>query len=316
MAANTPQLQVDVMEMKMLERYHRMHDALSADRMHMQPAELDRLISAYNQDVKEYTSAVVQQAAARLHPPGGFAGLFGSSPDHPPPTSSPLGPQLAPCIEPTPKPPSSDVRHGAERHAHAITALLSVKEVSELGRIIEAVGYRAVVPEIKQNLSQKLTRTHKLCLLHDPDLATWLWQRLQQCKPLVVPPDMQDRECHWVPVGINPCIKFNQYEEGQVFGPHTDAVFESRTAHERTFITVLVYLNAGFEGGHTNFLRSRNGPVVVSVAPVSGSGLVFQHDMLHEATEPSGQPNKMVMQADILFRRAKRTLLGGSCSRF
>eukprot|EP00729_Bicosta_minor_P019479 gene19479-19532_t len=265
MAANTPQLQVDVMEMKMLERYHRMHDALSADRMHMQPAELDRLISAYNQDVKEYTSAV---------------------------------------------PPSSDVRHGAERHAHAITALLSVKEVSELGRIIEAVGYRAVVPEIKQNLSQKLTRTHKLCLLHDPDLATWLWQRLQQCKPLVVPPDMQDRECHWVPVGINPCIKFNQYEEGQVFGPHTDAVFESRTAHERTFITVLVYLNAGFEGGHTNFLRSRNGPVVVSVAPVSGSGLVFQHDMLHEATEPSGQPNKMVMQADILFQRAKRTLLG------
>jgi hypothetical protein len=116
---------------------------------------------------------------------------------------------------------------------------------------------------------------------------------------------MQDRESRWVPVGISPCIKFNEYEAGQVFGPHTDAVFFCRTANERTFMTVLVYLNEGFEGGHTNFLRSRGGPVEMAVAPVCGNGLVFQHDMLHEATMPIGSPSKMIMQADMLFRRAR-----------
>lgn len=301
--------QIAEMEIRMLERYHQMHQDLSADRMQMPPSELDRLISIYNRDVSRYSGAVLQHTAARLHALGGLGCLFGASPDHPRPSSSPIGPQLEPCIELTAKPPSSDVRrvgsYSRGRHANVVTALLSSKEAAELCRVIAGVGYRAVIPEISQNLSQTLTRTHKLCLLRDASLASWLWQRLLRCEPAVVPADMQDGESRWVPVGIHPLIKFNEYEAGQVFGPHTDAVFESYTANERTFMTVLVYLNDGFEGGHTNFLRSRRGPVEMGVAPVCGNGMVFQHDMLHEATEPTGSPSKMIMQADILFRRAK-----------
>lgn len=300
--------QVDEMEVQMLQRYQQMHHDLSADRQ-MPPPQLDCLISCYNRDVKCYSGAAVQHTTARLHALGGFDCLFGAFSDHPGGASSSIGSQLAPCIDTTAKPPSSDLRRlgsgGAPRHAHAIASLLSSEESSELCRVIAGIGYRAVVPEISQNLSQTLTRTHKLCLLHDSGLANWLWQRLLQCEPAVIPADMQDRESRWVPVGISPCIKFNQYEEGQVFGPHADAVFESLTADERTFMTVLVYLNEGFDGGHTNFLRSRSGPVVMSVAPVCGNGLVFQHDMLHEATMPIGSPRKMIMQADMLFKRAR-----------
>jgi hypothetical protein len=301
---------VDEMEIQMLQRYRQMHHDLSVDRMQMPAPQLERLISAYNRSVKQYSAGVLQHTAARLHAIGGLGDLFGASPNHPRPSSSPIGAHLEPCIELTANPPSSDVRrvgsysHG--RHAHAVTALLSGTEAAELCRVIGAVGYRAVVPEISQNLSQTLTRTHKLCLVRDAGLARWVWERVMWCEPAVVPADIQDRDSRWVPVGINPLIKFNKYEAGQVFGPHTDAVFESLDANERTFMTVLVYLNEGFEGGHTNFLKSRRGPVEMAVAPVCGNGMVFQHDMLHEATEPTGSPSKMIMQADILFRRAGR----------
>ena len=73
---------------------------------------------------------------------------------------------------------------------------------------------------------------------------------------------------------------------------------------ERSFLTLMVYLDTPGEGGETNFLNMSEG-TQTSVHPTSGLGLCFEHDIVHEgATLRSGV--KHALRTDIMFRRASR----------
>jgi len=303
MAAHTPDLHEH--EARMVARHSDMYALLEAMQHtnHADLAKLDRDISSFNRDLARYNRAVATESTACLERMGGITELLQCA-QPAAPSTSPLGEQLTGSIDYFQKPGSSDNRRGAQLHAHHISHLVSTEEAGHLCNIANELGFRAVIPEIPTNLVQKLPkRTHKLCVLHSPELGSWLWERVRQCVPSVVPEDMQDREDRWTPVGINPCFRFNRYERGQEFSTHADDVFISRDAVERTFLTVLVYLNHGFGGGQTVFMKSRSGPAILGVEPCTGDALVFQHDMLHEATKPSGEPCKMIMRTDVMFRR-------------
>lgn len=80
--------------------------------------------------------------------------------------------------------------------------------------------------------------------------------------------------------GANERFRCYRYNEGMRFKPHGDGSFE-RNFFERSFYSFLVYLNADFAGGETNFFVNPE----VSIKPETGMALMFQHPLLHEGDE-------------------------------
>lgn len=96
-------------------------------------------------------------------------------------------------------------------------------------------------------------------------------------------------------VGANPRLRLYRYGPGEHHGAHWDTEVEiSRTVRSR--ITLVFYLDDGFEGGATDFpeLGER-------IVPRAGRALLFQHRVLHEAL-PVLSGEKHVLRTDILYR--------------
>lgn len=118
----------------------------------------------------------------------------------------------------------------------------------------------------------------------------------------------------WNLKNMNECWRFCRYAPGGLFAPHLDGCFV-RNISERSFYTFMIYLNKGFEGGATNFLKndtelsmvdgkyvSDDSNIVEQVFPEPGMALIFMHPHMHEgAVLKSG--NKYIMRSDIMFTR-------------
>ena len=123
---------------------------------------------------------------------------------------------------------------------------------------------------------------------HRPGLASELWRSL---RPFV------DRGAQggWYPVGLDDRLRFQRFEPGQRFDPHTDAPIARGLALSR--MSVAVYLNDDFGGGATRFRKLR-------VHARMGTALVFRHELEHEeARVLRGQ--KYLLRTDVLYRRAR-----------
>lgn len=96
----------------------------------------------------------------------------------------------------------------------------------------------------------------------------------------------------WRPIGLNERFRIYRYDPGQYFRRHTDGSFR-RNRHERSFWTLMVYLNEGFGGGETAF-----DDVVV---PRTGMALGFLHDMHHEGRAVT-EGRKYVLRTDVMYR--------------
>merc|ERR1712170_135607 len=73
---------------------------------------------------------------------------------------------------------------------------------------------------------------------------------------------------------------------------------------ERSFITFIVYLNEGFEGGATTFYNVGIKDPVPCV-PETGKALIFQHDILHEGSKLlKGQ--KYAFRTDVMYAQVQK----------
>lgn len=68
-----------------------------------------------------------------------------------------------------------------------------------------------------------------------------------------------------------------------------------------SWMTLMVYLNDGFEGGRTRF-DFADEPEPISVSPVAGCALAFMHDRLHEG-EAVKSGAKYVLRTDVMYRK-------------
>ncbi len=98
-----------------------------------------------------------------------------------------------------------------------------------------------------------------------------------------------------VPAGANERLRCYRYEPGQYFAPHRDGRFR-RDAREASELTLMVYLNDGFEGGTTRFLLEG-----VDVAPRAGMALLFHHHLLHEGAVVTAGV-KYALRSDVMYR--------------
>ena len=99
---------------------------------------------------------------------------------------------------------------------------------------------------------------------------------------------------------------------GDYFAPHSDGSFACDVTGQRSFITVMLYLNTPIDGGETNFLSRRPEYLkrvdadcdgsCVSVHPTTGSALFFDHQMYHEGALLN-KGVKYAVRTDVMFER-------------
>jgi predicted 2-oxoglutarate/Fe(II)-dependent dioxygenase YbiX len=169
----------------------------------------------------------------------------------------------------------------------------SAAECADLVRLAEAVGFHAapvttaagfvMMPDVRNN-----TRV----ILDDVPRAAALWERLA--------PAIPERLGRFRAVGLNERLRFYRYEPGEFFAWHRDGSFH-RDDHEQSLVTLMIYLNDGFEGGSTDFdLPDHDGPL--RVVPERGMVLLFQHRLRHQGA-PVRRGVKLVLRTDVMYRR-------------
>ncbi len=95
-------------------------------------------------------------------------------------------------------------------------------------------------------------------------------------------------------VGANPRLRVYRYGPGERHGAHWDTVVEL-AGGVQSLLTLVFYLNDGFDGGATEFPELGR-----TIAPRRGRALLFQHRVLHEASEVV-RGEKLVLRTDVLY---------------
>jgi prolyl 4-hydroxylase len=139
-------------------------------------------------------------------------------------------------------------------------------------------------------------RDSSTAVLRDPALADDLYRRIRPHVPARMTAEIGGRGR----VGMSVCGVFvppriYRYEPGQHFGLHQDQAYAGEGG-ARSLLTLMVYLNEGFEGGETEFPEQGR-----TVVPRTGAALLFQHMVLH-AGKRVVTGTKYVLRSDVLYR--------------
>jgi prolyl 4-hydroxylase len=170
-----------------------------------------------------------------------------------------------------------------------VDAVLSPAECAELVERIEAAGPEVAPITVAGGAVLDLeTRNNTRVMFDDPGLAALLFARVRER----VPAELMGMRV----AGANERVRCYRYQPGQRFAPHYDGSF-ARSRSERSLLTLLVYLNEGFEGGETALLDLDE-----TVTPRTGRALLFQHPILHEGCAVT-RGVKYAARSDIMYRR-------------
>lgn len=174
-----------------------------------------------------------------------------------------------------------------------VASVLSPEECAALIDRIEAMEPEAAPVSTQRGpvMMPKL-RNNDRVMFDDPLLASLMLHRVRAH----LPPRL---ETDWVLSGANERLRCYRYRPGQHFARHYDGYFERDTG-ERSLLTLMVYLNEGFEGGSTVFHD-----LGLVVTPRAGHALLFQHHLLHEGcTVHTG--TKYALRSDIMYGPRER----------
>ena len=192
--------------------------------------------------------------------------------------------------------------HWLAKDAGVIPGFLSAEECTAYIRRSEAEGYEdAPVTTADGMIMMKDVRNNDRVMVDDFAEAHRLYTRAEPFLPRRI-------KKKWQPFGLNERLRFYRYDEGQQFDWHHDGYYES-PAGERSFLTFMIYLNEGFEGGETSFtgLSDIYGAADdLMVSPRTGMALLFQHPLLHKG-EPIRRGRKYVLRTDAMYSKTHRT---------
>lgn len=169
-----------------------------------------------------------------------------------------------------------------------VDQVLAPDECRELIAFAERVGFgdapitTASGPQLNPGF-----RNNTRVMFDDLDRTAFLWERLAD----VVPPAFEG----WRVLGLNERLRFYRYEPGQFFRWHMDGAYQ-RSHHQRSLLTLMVYLNEGFQGGTTDF------DMMCRVEPEEGMALLFEHAVRHQGA-PLRSGVKYVLRTDVMYGR-------------
>jgi hypothetical protein len=152
----------------------------------------------------------------------------------------------------------------------------------------------------------------KRATIMDDGMSDLVWQKL---KPYLQPRE-HDADAHWmydfkgpgharsgtyVPYRVSDLLRFSKYSPGGCFWNHTDTTYV-RDEDFVGMLTVLVYLNEGYEGGETTIQERVNERQKHVVKPEAGMAFVFHHKQVHAGSMVTSG-TKYVARTEVVFKR-------------
>jgi prolyl 4-hydroxylase len=142
-------------------------------------------------------------------------------------------------------------------------------------------------------------RDNTVAVVRDAGLADELFRRTRPHVPARMDAELGGEGRATMEVaGVFLPLRVYRYEPGQHFGLHEDQSYFGPDG-EVSLLTLIVYLNEGFEGGETEFPEQQR-----TVVPKTGTALLFQHRVLHAGNRVT-QGTKLLLRSDVLYRRAE-----------
>jgi len=177
--------------------------------------------------------------------------------------------------------------------------LLSNSESDNLIKSIETLSPSSIsweYPEDYRKCKREIAFCHELSfILWNRIVSHFKWEDLQNIAPFGF-----DQEGTWLMDSVNPCFRFTKYQIGDFFQKHMDGCHVENNDY-RSILTLMIYLNDDFKGGETIFYENENN---VTIEPKKGMGVIFNHDIFHEAKPLSIEEKyKYILRTDIMFKR-------------
>ncbi len=175
-----------------------------------------------------------------------------------------------------------------------VEGFFSPSECDEYIRMSEDIGYEdALVNTPDGTVLRTDVRNNQRVMFQNEEMAAFHWERASE----FVPAEYDGRAA----IGVNELLRFYRYDPGQQFSWHQDFPYE-RDNGEKSFLTFMIYLNDGFEGGATSFEDSYSEESFdpFSVVPKKGMALFFEHETYHIG-ELVTQGRKYVVRTDVMY---------------
>ncbi|WP_291726114.1 prolyl hydroxylase family protein [Bernardetia sp.] len=173
--------------------------------------------------------------------------------------------------------------HLIENRIITINNFFSPEECKKYIALSEELGYEAATIDTGKVVSE--VRNNERVFHKNEQLADLIFER---GKDFFVP-KIGNSEV----VGINELFRFYKYEKGHKFKGHQDGSF-IRNASEASYFTFMIYLNDGYKGGETRFIKH-------NIIPREGMALIFLHKLYHEGMEVL-EGRKYVLRSDVMYR--------------
>jgi len=195
--------------------------------------------------------------------------------------------------------------------------IFSPEECDALVQAAEKVGFGSSNTAIGYRKNERL-------VLDYPSFVEVIWQRTSQFLPAqttrFLPPapgvdsgadwdigkegDELNFGKSWAIRGLGRSLRFDKYTAGEGFGIHRDS--NVIRGEECSLYTFIIYLNDGFEGGGTHFVKERKkgtaepDNIAEALVPKQGMGVVFRHELLHEGA-PLVEGSKFITRTDVYY---------------
>jgi predicted 2-oxoglutarate/Fe(II)-dependent dioxygenase YbiX len=181
-----------------------------------------------------------------------------------------------------------------KRFCVRIDDVFSQKECQDMIEKTEQLGYEKAqinVGDGKQMIMEDYRNSDR-CMIDDEVLAGELFKRIE----CFIPKLFKDK----VVFGLNERLRFLRYDPGQFFKPHFDGCYITPNKKKRSLITLMLYLNDGFQGGETTFLSYNAQDKEVAFVPKCGSILLFDHGVYHQGSDVY-KGRKYAMRTDVMY---------------
>ncbi len=173
------------------------------------------------------------------------------------------------------------------KHNHEIWTINKVLNIETCNDCIEAAEEDNLFPNSIKEVPFDIHKSFKnRVFLTSPELAKIVWDNIFDLAPQTY--------LDYKISGLNEGFRFYKYLTEQEFKPHQDIDFEKSDV-EKSFYSLLIYLNDNFKGGETTFEN-------LSIKPIAGSALIFPHLLFHSGAKVT-EGIKYVLRSDIMYKK-------------